>query len=90
MGGDEFSVIFENGLGQEDVEIIARKIQTVFSQPFPLANQILDITASIGISLFPFDGEEAESLLKYADIAMYIAKRARNQVCFYRDFKDDL
>jgi GGDEF domain-containing protein len=35
-------------------------------------------------------GEEAESLLKFADIAMYYAKRVGNQVCFYRDFKDDL
>jgi two-component system cell cycle response regulator len=90
MGGDEFTLIFENLTGKQDAEILARKIQAVFSQPFQLGDHILEITASIGISLYPCDGEEAESLLKYADIAMYIAKRTRNQVCFYRGCKDEL
>jgi diguanylate cyclase (GGDEF)-like protein len=90
MGGDEFTLIFENVTGMENAEILARKIQAVFSQPFHLGEHTLKITTSIGISLYPSDGEEAESLLKVADIAMYIAKRTRNQVCFYRDCKDEL
>jgi two-component system, cell cycle response regulator len=90
MGGDEYTMIFENLTGGEDAEILARKIQTVFLQPFQLGDQILKITGSIGISLYPYDCEEAESLLKYADIAMYCAKRDRNKVCFYGECKDDL
>jgi two-component system cell cycle response regulator len=90
MGGDEFTFIFENVTGTEDEEILARKIQAVFQQPFQTGGHILEVTASIGISLYPFDGEDAESLLKHADIAMYLAKRARNQARFYRDFKDEV
>jgi len=89
MGGDEFTFIFENVTGTEDEEILARKIQAVFQQPFQTGGHILGVTASIGISLYPFDGEDAESLLKHADIAMYLAKRARNQARFYRDYKDE-
>ena len=89
MGGDEFTFIFENVTGTEDEEILARKIQAVFQQPFQSGGHILEVTASIGISLYPFDGEDAESLLKHADIAMYLAKRARNQARFYRDYKDE-
>ena len=90
MGGDEFTLILENITEVKDIELLAGKIQAVFSQPFQVGEHILKITASIGISLYPGDGEEAEDLLKYADIAMYCAKRDRNKVCFYRDCKDDL
>jgi two-component system cell cycle response regulator len=90
MGGDEFTLIFENVTEDNDAERLARKVQAVFSQEIQLGEHTLKITASIGISLFPSDGEEAESLLAVADIAMYIAKRTRNQVCFYRDCKDEL
>jgi diguanylate cyclase (GGDEF)-like protein len=90
MGGDEFTFIFENVTGTEDEEILARKIQAVFQQPFQTGGHILEVTASIGISLYPFDGEDAESLLKHADIAMYLAKQARNQARFYRDYKDEV
>ena len=90
MGGDEFTLIFENVTGNQDVEILAGKIQAAFLQPFQISEHLLMITASIGISLYPNDSEQAESLLKYADIAMYIAKRTRSQVCFYRDCKDNL
>jgi two-component system cell cycle response regulator len=90
MGGDEFTLIFENVAGREGAELLAGKILAVFSKPFQLDGHILEISASIGVSLYPCDGEEAESLLKYADIAMYAAKRTRNQVCFYRECKDEL
>ena len=90
MGGDEFTLILENLTGAEDVKHLAKKIKAAFADPFQIGDQLLEITASIGICLYPFDGGQAESLLKYADIAMYIAKRNRNQVCFYSDCKDEL
>ncbi len=90
MGGDEFTLIFENVTGRENIEVLANKVQAVFSQPFQLGDQFLEIIASMGISLYPHDSEQAESLLKYADIAMFCAKRDRNKVCFYRECKDKL
>jgi two-component system cell cycle response regulator len=90
MGGDEFTLMFENVTGTEDAKTLARKIQAVFSLPFQPGEHFLEITASIGISLYPCDDEDAGSLLKYADIAMYYAKRDRNKVCFYRECKDSL
>ncbi len=90
MGGDEFSMIFENLTTKEAVEILAGKILAVFSHPFDLGAQTLLVTASIGVSLYPDDGEDAETLLKYADIAMYRAKLQRNKICFFNDCKDSL
>jgi diguanylate cyclase (GGDEF)-like protein len=78
MGGDEFTLIFENLTGQDDTEILASKILAVFARPFEVAGHELKITASIGVSLYPFDANDAETLLRHADIAMYQAKKERN------------
>ena len=83
MGGDEFTLLYENVAGRPDAEILAGKIQAIFSSPFQLGENILDITASIGISLYPSDGEDAVTLLRQADIAMYRAKCQRNTFWFY-------
>jgi diguanylate cyclase (GGDEF)-like protein len=83
MGGDEFTLICENLVGRGDAEILARKIQAVFLKPFQIRNHRLAITASMGISLFPSDGKDTETLLRQADIAMYRAKRQRNRYWFY-------
>ncbi len=80
MGGDEFTLIFENLSGERDASILGRKILDLFFQPFELDGHNLQITASIGISLYPDDGEDAETLIKNADIAMYHAKEKGN--CF--------
>ena len=87
MGGDEFTLIFENLSGQEDARILAGKILDVFAQPFQLSSETWKITASIGISLFPTDGDDFSSLLKAADIAMYAAKRQGNRYCLFSGFK---
>jgi two-component system cell cycle response regulator len=90
MGGDEFPLIFENVTGREEVENLARKIHSVFSQPFHLGDHILEITVSIGISLYPSDGDDTETLLRQADIAMYRAKELRNTYRFFEMSKEDL
>jgi diguanylate cyclase (GGDEF)-like protein len=90
MGGDEFPMIFENITGREEVENLARKIHSVFSQPFHLGDHILEITVSIGISLYPSDGDDTETLLRQADIAMYQAKEVRNTYRFFEMSKEDL
>jgi diguanylate cyclase (GGDEF)-like protein len=89
MGGDEFTMIYEDVAGRQDAEVLARKIQAVFSSPFQLGDNPRDITASIGISLYPSDGEDAETLLRQADIAMYRAKCQRNTIWFYEMCKEE-
>lgn len=80
MGGDEFICILEDLQNDMEAENYAKSIITAFSEPFTLKNTDIFITASIGISLFPYDGDEADILISNADSAMYQAKKkGRNQ-----------
>lgn len=83
MGGDEFTLIFENLSGADDAGVLARKVLAAFDRPFQLAGHDIQVTASIGISLYPRDGQDAETLLTQADIAMYRAKQHKNTYRFY-------
>lgn len=85
MGGDEFTLIFENVSGEDDSAGLARKVLAAFDRPFEFGEHELEMTASIGISLYPRDGQDAQVLLSRADIAMYRAKRTRNTFEFYED-----
>lgn len=84
LGGDEFVLIIENGVENTYFSKIANKIQELFEEPFIINEQKIMSTCSIGISLFPEDGEDAELLLRNADAAMYTAKSSgRNQFQFF-------
>jgi diguanylate cyclase (GGDEF)-like protein/PAS domain S-box-containing protein len=84
LGGDEFTIIMESLQHEEDASIVAQKILDVLTQPIIIDEQKLYVSTSIGISLYPKDGNDASDLLKYADTAMYKAKDAgRNNVQFY-------
>ncbi|HEY8605637.1 MAG TPA: EAL domain-containing protein [Noviherbaspirillum sp.] len=78
LGGDEFTVILENPSSGEDVARIARQIVRTIGDPFLLidAPGKQHVSASIGIAMFPEDGDDDETLLRHADIAMYAAKAA--------------
>jgi diguanylate cyclase (GGDEF)-like protein len=76
LGGDEFTVILEGGHRVEDAGRVATKILTSVTAPYQVGGQELRITASIGIAMYPVDGEDADELLRAADIAMYSAKAA--------------
>ena len=79
MGGDEFTIILADVARSQDVARLAEKIIDLLSKPYLIDDRELFVTASIGISLYPNDGEDAETLLKNADMAMYRAKkRGRN------------
>lgn len=86
MGGDEFTIILpETG---EDAQLAeaSRKILNSVRNSYMLAGQELRITVSIGVSVYPRDGEDEDSLMKRADIAMYYAKgEGRNNFKFYTD-----
>ena len=76
MGGDEFTVLVGNLHHPDDVVKVAQKLLETVAQPIRVEGQDLFITTSIGIAMFPTDGETAERLLKNADHAMYRAKDA--------------
>ncbi|MCK4420698.1 PAS domain S-box protein [candidate division WOR-3 bacterium] len=75
MGGDEFLLLFPETAGTETTSKIAKKILKAIQKPFVVDNHKLHITTSIGIAIHPDNGEDAEILIKNADIAMYSAKR---------------
>jgi diguanylate cyclase len=75
ISGDEFVVITRKVDRPQMVSLIAQRILAAFSEPFEISGQSLTVTASIGSSLFPDDGEDVESLLRNADGAMYKVKK---------------
>jgi diguanylate cyclase (GGDEF)-like protein len=75
LGGDEFSILNLRLRQPDDAGLIARRILTAMAVPFKIAGRELYVTPSIGIAIFPEDGEDAASLLKHADIAMDQAKK---------------
>ncbi len=74
IGGDEFLIIVQNTPDEQTSEIIADKLVKSFHRPFKLGGNEIYITASIGIAMYPIDGENVDTLIKNADIAMYRAK----------------
>ena len=85
LGGDEFFVVIEEVHDVPAVDGIARKLLSELLEPYELAGgKRAQITASLGVSVFPDDAGDAQSLMKHADMAMYAAKQAgKNSYRFY-------
>ncbi len=84
LGGDEFTVILPAIPRPQDVASVAQKIMTTLGDPVAIAQDLIHVTASIGISLYPLNGEDAATLIKRADAAMYRSKKlGKNQYEFY-------
>ncbi len=84
LGGDEFVVLLEGDAGAADLTTIAQVLLTAIGEPMTIHDHRFLVTGSIGIALFPSDGEDAATLLKHADAAMYLAKeKGKNNVQFY-------
>ncbi|MBA2482825.1 MAG: EAL domain-containing protein, partial [Nitrosomonas sp.] len=86
LGGDEFTILTEteNDINEDKVSYIATKVLDTISKPIDLSGEKVHISASIGITLYPDDGDDIESLLKHADMAMYRSKESgRNNFLFY-------
>jgi len=76
VGGDEFVIMLNDVVDENDVATVAEKIQHELVKPIQLEQEELHVTPSIGISLCPQDGRDTDELLKHADAALYHAKRA--------------
>ena len=89
QGGDEFVVLLEDVTGTEDAARVAAKLIAATADPVEAAGRELRITASVGVALYPDNGEDLETLLRGADTAMYAAKsRGRNRFAFYASEMD--
>ncbi|HUF82363.1 MAG TPA: PAS domain S-box protein [Burkholderiales bacterium] len=85
LGGDEFAIVLSNLSSAQDASLVAQKLMASFNEPFKLQGADFYVTASIGITLYPDDAEEQDTLIKNADAAMYRAKDiGRNTYQFYR------
>jgi diguanylate cyclase (GGDEF)-like protein len=86
QGGDEFIVLLNGVATEQDASRAANRLIETLAQPITLGEQEIFVSASIGIVLYPRDGDDLDSLLKNADVAMYHAKsEGRNRFFFYND-----
>lgn len=104
IGGDEFSILLPN-TDEEQAIVISQKILSSFRENIPIDDVDVSISASIGIAIYPKDGDDVHTLLRHADIAMYVAKRNKlgfdvynkendghsvSRLSMTRDFRDAL
>ncbi|MBJ6363035.1 EAL domain-containing protein [Paenibacillus sp. GCM10012307] len=89
QGGDEFTIILPSVQNEEEVIVVAERVLEAFSRPFNLNGNEVFIKTSIGISIFPYDGDTEESLIMNADTAMYKSKELTgNNYQFYTSGMD--
>ncbi len=84
LGGDEFVVLLQEVKDKEQAAVVARKILSAAVKPLIIFGQECRVSASVGISVYPGDGEDEQSMMKNADIAMYLAKEeGKNNFQFF-------
>ncbi|MES9925818.1 MAG: EAL domain-containing protein [Candidatus Thiodiazotropha endolucinida] len=84
LGGDEFVLLLEEQTDAQHAAVVARKLIDLFSRPMIIGEHELVVTASIGITLYPNDGDDPDKLIRHADRAMYEAKQqGRNTYRFF-------
>ncbi len=87
LGGDEFVVIANHIVREKEIKILANRLIEKMNQPIQIANQEFILKCAIGISIAPYDAMQAETLLSYADQAMYKAKKSEvSRICFYNSY----
>ena len=84
LGGDEFVVVLADMADAADIVPVAQKILRALSRPVELGQQVLSVSTSLGVAVYPRDGDSAGALLQYADTAMYRAKeQGGNAMAFF-------
>ena len=77
IGGDEFAMIIEDLNEVKGAGMVAQKVIAILSEPLAVFNEKCEIGASIGVSIYPLDGTDMDTLLQSADTAMYSSKKKR-------------
>ena len=86
LGGDEFSILITGLKDETDAKLVAQRIIKSLENSIEIEGNTIQCGVSIGISLYPFNGSNSEELIKFADIAMYRAKKqGRNQSCYFEE-----
>ena len=88
FGGDEFAILFETEDASNALEI-ARRTARALEQPFEVGGITMDVKASIGIALYPDHADDADTLMKRSDVAMYDAKRGHQDLAVYESSRDE-
>jgi diguanylate cyclase (GGDEF)-like protein/PAS domain S-box-containing protein len=88
LGGDEFTLIIENINGAEDAAHVASRVLEALGEPFQVGEEELVVTASIGISMYPIDDVDLDTLIRHTDMAMYRSKSHGRAT--YSFFSEDL
>ena len=83
LGGDEFAVFLSEILDQENALIVTQRILAAVEEPFVVEDHFIDVDISIGVVIIPAQGEDRDTVLKRADMAMYAAKRAKSGYTVY-------
>jgi diguanylate cyclase (GGDEF)-like protein len=79
LGGDEFAILIAARTTPQDTDTVATRVAEAFTQPFAITAHELRVDASLGRATFPDDADDAENLLRTADVAMFTTKRSRHQ-----------
>ncbi|MDM7832312.1 putative bifunctional diguanylate cyclase/phosphodiesterase [Cellulomonas edaphi] len=88
LGGDEFAILLTDVRSVEDAERLARRVRGLFTPPFQLGEMSLHVETSVGVSCLPDHADDASSLMRTADVAMYSAKHRRTGVATYSPDED--
>jgi diguanylate cyclase (GGDEF)-like protein len=88
LGGDEFAVLIADCTSEHAVGV-AHEVAASLRPPFQLEQVVVDVQASVGIAMFPADGDEVQTLLQKADVAMYRAKGTNRDIVLYNERDDD-
>ncbi len=88
LGGDEFAVLLPNAGDEIGAQRVATRLIRVLEHGFVVEGRALSIGASIGIALYPEHGEDADTIMRRAEIAMYAAKRSHSDFAFYQSDQD--
>lgn len=86
IGGDEFTVLLPGLPSRNDIACVAQKLLDAMSTPFMIGKTTMNVSASIGVAVFPDDGDNVKTLMHHADLAMYHVKSTgKKAYCFFPD-----
>jgi diguanylate cyclase (GGDEF)-like protein/PAS domain S-box-containing protein len=84
IGGDEFAIVLSDVADDNDAQLICEQLLQLITEPYDIDRQVHHVTTSIGVAMYPDDGNDVQELLKHADAAMYQAKEnGKNRFAFY-------